>query len=63
MEEWKERVDEEQGQLGVRIIKLDAFIKGTAFTQLPPVQQGLLRAQKHVMEAYYDILNDRLRFS
>jgi hypothetical protein len=59
MEEYKDRVIQERHDLGIRITKLDNFIKSEAFLSIPTVDQILLIQQRVHMLSYFNILDSR----
>jgi hypothetical protein len=60
-EEVREKVTTERDELEIKLKKLAAFIyNNDAFKKINPKQQKLLKKQLVVMDAYLDILNERL---
>jgi len=60
MEDWQNRVVEEQKELGDKFDKLVEFTCGEAFTKLDHVNQNLLVQQASAMNAYNEILLARI---
>ena len=60
MEDWKERLINEQKELKERLAKLTDFINSEKFYNLSQNNRQLLRNQKIAMELYLNVLNMRL---
>lgn len=60
--EHQARVVREFAELVTKIEKLRTFLFSDTFSNLPPVEQGLLLGQLNAMHNYADALNDRLLF-
>lgn len=61
MEAHQERVVKEHEELLNRVVKLEDFIGGTVFANLPVNEQVRLKLQFKLMEAYDDVLTERIR--
>lgn len=63
MQEYQERVIQEQKDLDEKILKLDAFLQRPNFYQRVPdsVERSLLRAQFGAMKEYSRLLGERIR--
>ena len=57
---WKQRVYEENSELGERMKRLLTFNCSSAFRALPPVEQYRLQQQLRAMLDYQAILNERI---
>jgi hypothetical protein len=57
---WKQRVYQENSELGVRLEKLLAFNCSSVFRTLPPIEQYRLQQQFKAMLDYQAILNERM---
>jgi hypothetical protein len=57
---WKQRVYEENSELGVRLEKLLLFNCSSVFRTLPPIEQHRLQQQLKAMIDYQAILNERI---
>ena len=55
------RVVEEKTQLKERLKKLDVFLYTVGYFNLSPVHQVLLKTQRHAMDGYLLILEERIR--
>lgn len=62
MDEIKQRVENEKLDLDIKIDHLGRFIDSLKIGELDDTQQGLLRAQLAVMQAYSVILQARLQY-
>ena len=60
MSDFKERLTEEQMELGEKIYKLENFIIGDIFTSIDPIQQVLLKVQLKAMQTYEQCLTERM---
>lgn len=63
MNNYKERLKEEHSQLEERVIKLNTFITNYRLGKLKVKLDcpfGLLEAQLYAMQAYLEILNERI---
>jgi hypothetical protein len=60
MQDFQLRVVEERQSLDEKRGKLAFFINGDFFKSLPPDEQDRLRRQIDVMDAYSQILNERI---
>lgn len=61
LQDWQQRVINEQNDLFEKIGRLELFIdQGDDFSKLDDVEQELLRAQKGAMFAYAKILEVRI---
>lgn len=60
MEDWKERLINEQKELKGRLAKLTDFINSEKFYKLSQNNRQLLKNQKIAMELYLNVLNMRL---
>jgi len=60
MEEWKERLIEEQKELKERFVKLVDFMQTEKFFSLSPNYRKVLNNQKIAMEMYLSALNTRI---
>lgn len=61
MEEWQRRVIDEAAELSLKLADLDVFIETSkTFTELEPVEQGLLRSQHGFMMYYLRTLRERI---
>jgi hypothetical protein len=60
MQPHEQRVVDEQAELDGKRVKLEAFLGTPTFAGLPTVEQGRLIAQCSVMQAYSEILGDRI---
>lgn len=56
-----ERLLKEFGELEEKIVKLDEFIKSKNFQKVGENQQFFLRKQLFFMNAYHDVLVDRIK--
>jgi len=64
MDDWKERLYQEQEELEARLNKLRNFIlESPEFMALPNIKRRDLREQRHAMEAYNKILMRRINRS
>lgn len=62
MSTFKERLEIESSELDDKARKLVDFIESDKFNDIEPIQQSLLRAQKHAMLTYGQILHERLKW-
>jgi len=62
MEDYQNRVIKEYDELKDKIVKLRAFISGTAYYQLGFNQKQLLQRQLKIMIRYATILDERIKF-
>ena len=60
METFKERLFKEREDLQVKFEKLQSFIHGEKFLDVPEIQRTLLLVQVRAMETYLVCLNQRL---
>lgn len=60
MEDWKERLVNEQKELKERLAKLTDFINSEEFYKLSENNRQLLKNQKIAMELYLSVLNMRV---
>ena len=60
MEGWQERVIQEKGELGIKIDKLEIFMRSSAFAKLDDYAQKLLIRQNDAMYSYFSILKVRV---
>lgn len=60
MKDHENRVFEEQGQLDEKITKLSDFMHGKVYSNLKPVDQGLLMVQIRAMRLYSVVLSERI---
>ena len=60
MEEWKERLIEEQKELKEKFVKLVDFMQTEKFFSLSPNYRKVLNNQKIAMEMYLNALNTRI---
>ena len=60
MSDFKSRLTEEKAQLDERLAKLTAFQKGDGFANIPANQQTLLNIQAKIMDAYSQVLFERI---
>lgn len=58
---WQNRVLEEKTQLDDRLGKLAAFIGSATFKALPAEEQTRLCLQRNAMNAYSNILRERIQ--
>jgi len=63
VEGWRERLKEERSELVSRIEALARFRLSDAFRQLPSDEKRLLTDQHRHMNAYADVLFDRLKLA
>lgn len=57
--DYKVRLDNEYSELQIKLSKLVDFMHTDKYTELPPVQQGLLMVQQAAMKLYADTLERR----
>lgn len=60
MEEYQERVLEEQRELSEKIVKLIRFTTTGTYRELPIEERQLLTSQLHAMTHYNDVLTQRI---
>lgn len=60
MSNFKTRLATEKAELDEKIAKLSAFLESDNFATIDPVQQTLLNIQVKTMEAYSQILLERI---
>lgn len=60
MEQWQQRVIEEQKELEQKLKRLNGFFDGPNFPKLPSRTQHLMTAQFHAMAAYEIIISLRI---
>lgn len=60
-ESFKTRLTKEAEELHDKIVKLGAFLGTEAFKKLPQIQKSLLTAQHPAMQAYWNILAERIK--
>lgn len=60
MATWKDRLLDEQADLGAKLGKLEAFIASREFRALPIEDRELLRLQHRAMREYAEILLRRV---
>lgn len=60
MQPHQQRAVDEQAELDGKRVKLEAFLGTPTFAGLPTIEQGRLIAQCSVMQAYSEILGDRI---
>lgn len=60
MEDWQERVCDEQNELRKRIFRLNAFCAGSEYMVLRPEDQELLAEQVNAMNLYFHALQERI---
>lgn len=63
MENWYERLMNEEAKTRSRLAKLNSFIAGPDFTKLSKENQALLIIQVSAMKTYIDILLQRIRLN
>jgi len=61
MENWYERLMNEEEQTRTRLAKLNNFIATSEFTKLSKANQALLIIQASAMKTYIDVLIQRIR--
>ena len=57
---YQQRVVTERDELADKLTKLNTFIGGNVFYDLPPEERIRLARQAGAMKDYLDILNDRI---
>ena len=60
MEAYQERVVEEKRRLDGKLKRLKAFTASEKFGEVPAEEQGRMNKQHEVMEAYSNILGERI---
>lgn len=60
--DWKQRVRDEQAALAAKCTALHGFINSAAFYGVADHEKGLLNSQLGHMQAYLNILNQRIDF-
>lgn len=60
MSDFKERLHTEKKELDEKREKLAAFFPTDTFKKISPQQRGLLYIQLHVMDAYSQVLTERI---
>ena len=56
MSDFKERVRQEANELEDKMVKLDSFVCGPKFKEIPQAEQMRLRCQLSAMRTYLEIL-------
>jgi hypothetical protein len=56
----QQRVVTEREELADKLSKLSAFIVGSVFASLPDAEQERLRRQAQIMDAYVNVLDERI---
>lgn len=62
MQDFIARMRTEREALKIKIDKALEFMCTDTFNGLSSVEKGMLQSQVHAMQAYYEILNLRIRF-
>lgn len=60
MSDFKTRLLDELNSLNDKIVKLEEFIAGPLFKEVYPKQQVLLKIQLPIMQAYSQVLQERI---
>lgn len=60
MSDFKTRLLEEKHEVDLKISKLQQFLAGTVFNEIDPRQQSLLKVQLPLMQAYSQVLQERI---
>ena len=63
MQEWLQRVVDEQQQLDEKLTKLNAYIMSDAFDSLDKQNRVLLIQQQAFMSAYLEVLIERININ
>lgn len=57
-----ERVQQEKLELDTRLLKLIEFVESDKFSSLDAIQQQNMLVQRHIMNAYSQILSARIAY-
>lgn len=60
MSDFKTRLLDELKSLNDKIVKLEEFMAGSLFSGIDPHQQALLKVQLPLMQAYSQVLQERI---